>query len=62
MVNRWWGGVTEDSSFGTHDFLDMCEKICAEPYLAANVGSGTVQDLEVVLELHWRDSELFQKK
>jgi alpha-L-arabinofuranosidase len=45
MVNRWWGGVTEDNSFGTHDFLDMCEKIGAQPYLAGNVGSGTVQDL-----------------
>lgn len=45
MVNRWWGGVTEDNSFGTHDFLDMCEKIGCEPYLAANVGSGTPQEL-----------------
>ena len=46
IVNRWWGGVTEDNSFGTHDFLEMCEKIGAEPYLAANVGSGTVKELE----------------
>lgn len=45
MVNVWWGGVTEDNSFGTHDFLNMCEKIGAEPYLAGNVGSGTVQEL-----------------
>jgi alpha-N-arabinofuranosidase len=45
MVNIWWGGVTEDNSFGTHDFLDMCELIGAEPYLAGNVGSGTVKDL-----------------
>lgn len=45
LVNTWWGGVTEDNSFGTHDFLDMCELIGAEPYLAANVGSGSVQDL-----------------
>jgi alpha-L-arabinofuranosidase len=45
IINKWWGGVTEDNSFGTHDFLDMCEKIGAEPYLAGNVGSGTVQDL-----------------
>jgi len=44
MVNAWWGGVTEDNSFGTHDFLNMCELIGAEPYLAANVGSGTVQE------------------
>src|SRR6187431_3187853 len=46
LVNVWWGGVTEDNSFGTHDFLDMCELLGTEPYLAANVGSGTVQDLE----------------
>lgn len=45
LVNTWWGGVTEDNSFGTHDFLNMCELIGAEPYLAGNVGSGTVQEL-----------------
>lgn len=45
MVNNWWGGVTEDNSFGTHDFLNMCELLGAEPYLAGNVGAGTVQEL-----------------
>lgn len=45
IVNRWWGGVTEDNSFGTHDFLNLCERIGAQPYLAGNVGSGTVQEL-----------------
>jgi alpha-N-arabinofuranosidase len=44
MINQWWGGVTEDNSFGTHDFLNLCERIGADPYLAANVGSGTVQE------------------
>lgn len=44
IVNRWWGGTTEDNSFGTHDFLNLCETLGAEPYLAGNVGSGTVQD------------------
>ncbi|RAV99074.1 alpha-N-arabinofuranosidase [Pseudochryseolinea flava] len=44
IVNQWWGGVTEDNSFGTHDFLNMCELIGTEPYLAGNVGSGTVQE------------------
>ena len=39
--------MTEDNSFGTHDFLNMCELIGTEPYLAANVGSGTVQELIV---------------
>jgi len=45
MVNKWWGGVTEDNSFGTHDFLNMCEALGAEPYISGNVGSGTVQEL-----------------
>ncbi len=45
LVNQWWGGVTEDNGFGTHDFLNLCEMIGAEPYLAANVGSGTVREL-----------------
>ena len=45
MINKWWGGVTENNSFGTHDFLNMCETIGADPYLAGNVGSGTVQEL-----------------
>jgi alpha-L-arabinofuranosidase len=45
IVNTWWGGVTEDNSFGTHDFLNMCELLGTEPYLSANVGSGTVQEL-----------------
>jgi len=45
IVNTWWGGVTEDNSFGTHDFLNLCEVLGAEPYLSGNVGSGTVKEL-----------------
>jgi alpha-L-arabinofuranosidase len=45
MINVWWGGVTEDNSFGTHEFLNMCELLGAAPYLSGNVGSGTVQEL-----------------
>lgn len=45
IVNQWWGGYIEDNSFGTHDFLNLCEAIDAEPYLAGNVGSGLVQEL-----------------
>lgn len=44
IVNVHWGGVTEDNSFGTHEFLNFCELIDAEPYLSINVGSGTVQE------------------
>ena len=45
LVNRWWGGVTEDNSFGTHNFLNLCEELDTEPYLAGNIGSGEVQEL-----------------
>ena len=45
IVNQWWGGVTEDNSFGTHDFLNLCEVLETEPYLSANVGSGSVQEV-----------------
>ncbi|UUF12494.1 MULTISPECIES: alpha-N-arabinofuranosidase [Flavobacterium] len=46
IVNRWWGGTVEDNSFGTNEFLDMCEAIGAEPYLAGNVGSGSPRELD----------------
>lgn len=45
IVNRWWGNVTEDNSFGTHDFLELCTLLGAEPYISVNVGSGTVQEV-----------------
>ena len=44
IVNVNWGGVTEDNSFGTHEFLDFCELIGCEAYVSLNVGSGTVQE------------------
>jgi len=46
IENVSWGNVREDNSFGTHEFLDMCEMIGAQPYLATNMGSGTVQEAE----------------
>jgi alpha-N-arabinofuranosidase len=42
--NMAWGNIREDNSFGTHEFLDMCELLEAEPYLAVNMNSGTVQE------------------
>jgi alpha-N-arabinofuranosidase len=44
IVNTTWGGVTEDNGFGTHEFLDFCEMVGAEPYICLNVGSGTVRE------------------
>ncbi|MGI4021363.1 MAG: alpha-N-arabinofuranosidase [Janthinobacterium lividum] len=45
MVNTNWGGVVEDNSFGTHEFLDLCGLLGCEPYVAGNVGSGTVEEM-----------------
>ncbi|UOQ74152.1 alpha-N-arabinofuranosidase [Hymenobacter cellulosilyticus] len=44
-INTWWGDAVEDNSFGTHEFLELCKLLGTEPYLAANVGSGTVQEM-----------------
>lgn len=44
IENMTWGGTREDNSFGTHEFLELCELIDAEPYLAINMGSGSVQE------------------
>ena len=44
FVNTSWGGVVEDNSFGTNEFLDFCELLGAEPYISVNVGSGTVKE------------------
>lgn len=45
MVNSNWGGTVEDNSFGTHEFLNLCELLECEPYVSMNVGSGTVQEM-----------------
>lgn len=44
IVNTNWGGVSEDNSFGTHEFMELCRQISCEAYITGNVGSGTVQE------------------
>ena len=44
-----WGTV-EDNRFGTHEFMEFCRLIGAEPYFAANVGSGTPQEMRDWIE------------
>ncbi len=50
MVNTHWGGVVEDNSFGTHEFLDLCEQIGTEPYICGNLGSGSVEEMSKWVE------------
>ena len=49
-INTNWGGVTETNRFGTHDFFDLCEEIGCEPYLAGNLGSGSIRELAEWIE------------
>ncbi|TRY19709.1 alpha-N-arabinofuranosidase [Tessaracoccus rhinocerotis] len=45
VVNTHWGDVVEDNSFGTHEFMDLCEQLGTDPYICGNVGSGTVREM-----------------
>lgn len=44
IENVAWGNVRENNAFGTHEFLNFCEEIGADAYLAVNMGGGTVQE------------------
>jgi alpha-N-arabinofuranosidase len=57
MVNTHWGGVTEDNSFGTHEFLDLCEQLGCEPYISGNLGSGSVEEMSKWVEYITFDGE-----
>jgi alpha-L-arabinofuranosidase len=50
MINTHWGGVTENNHFGTHEFMEFCELIGAEPYISGNLGSGTVREMQQWVE------------
>ncbi|HSW40434.1 MAG TPA: alpha-L-arabinofuranosidase C-terminal domain-containing protein, partial [Acidobacteriota bacterium] len=45
IVNALWGGVTEDNSVGTHEFLELVELLGTEAIIVGNVGSGTVAEM-----------------
>ena len=45
LINTLWGGVLEDNSFGTHEFMALCELLGADAYISGNIGSGTVQEM-----------------
>ena len=49
-VNLHWGSYVEDNSFGTHEFIDLCRLIGAQPYIAGNVGTGSPREMRDWLE------------
>ncbi len=50
MVNTNWGGVVEDNSFGTHEFMELCRQLGCKKYINGNLGSGTVQEMSEWIE------------
>ena len=46
MVNTHWGMVTDTNAFGTHEFLDLCDMLGCEAYIAGNMGSGTPEEMQ----------------
>lgn len=57
IVNTNWGGVTEDNSFGTHEFMRFCELVGCKPYINGNVGSGSVREMSEWIEYMTLDAE-----
>ncbi len=56
-VNIHWGQVVDENSFGTHEFLNLCDMIDAEPYIAGNMGSGTPQEMRDWIEYMTYDGD-----
>lgn len=50
MVNQHWGEMTDDMSFGLHEFLDLCELLECEPFIMANNASSTVKEIADLIE------------
>jgi len=57
IINTHWGGVLEDNSFGTHEFMKLTELIGCEPYISGNVGSGTIREMSDWVEYLTSDSD-----
>jgi alpha-N-arabinofuranosidase len=57
IVNIHWGGVTEDNSFGTHEFMKLTELLGCDAYINGNVGSGTIREMSEWVEYLTSDSD-----
>ena len=57
ISNNNWGGTLEDNSFGTHEFLNLCEMLGIEPYISGNVGSGSVEEMSDWVEYMTSDAK-----
>src|SRR5581483_10025754 len=47
--NLAWA-ADEPNTFGTHEFMDLCRVVGAEPYICINLGSGTLDEAQAWIE------------
>ena len=45
MINTHWGGVVEDNSFGTHEFMELCRQLGCKTYINGNVSRSLMHGL-----------------
>lgn len=57
IINTNWGGVTEDNSFGTHEFMELIDLLGCDPYITGNMGSGSVQEMAQWVEYLTSDNK-----
>ena len=50
MINTHWGGVVEDNSFGTDEYMELCRQLGCKTYINGNLGSGTVREMSEWVE------------
>lgn len=58
-INSNWGSVIENNHFGTHEFMELCHQLGCQPYIAVNLGSGTVQEAAEWVEYMTSDSDSY---
>ncbi|TPG42522.1 alpha-N-arabinofuranosidase [Sphingomonas koreensis] len=56
-INTHWGGVTDDNSFGTNEFMNYTELLGADAYVAGNMGSMAPRDMAQWVEYMTSDSQ-----
>ncbi len=50
MINTNWGGLVEDNSFGTHEYMELCRQLGCRTYITGNLGSGTPREMSEWVE------------
>lgn len=50
IANEDWGMVPDNNHFGTNEFMELCDMLGSDPYIAGNMGSGTVQEMSQWVE------------